>query len=158
MARRDNYNFETQGHFDCAFNWRNKDFALITFGMNSMGAHFNPVSISIVNSESKTTLIWSYNATCAGLYAMYNTVRVCGDETCGFCTQMSQITEQIEAKNGTFKNQLASEDARKLFFPLDKPSSDDPIHFFSWSLGPGRNSELMQMFCITDSLRKSFVI
>ncbi len=111
--------------FDGAFNWCNKGFALIAFGMNSMGAHFNPVSISIVDSESKTSLDWSYNATCAGLYAMYNTVCVCGRETCGFCTQ---ITEQIEAKNSTFKNLLASEDATKMFFPLDKPSSDNPIH------------------------------
>ncbi len=94
LARADNCNFETQGHFDGAFNWCNKDFALIAFEMNSMGAHFNPVSISIVDSESKTSLDWSYNATCDGLYAMHNTARVCGQETCGFCTQ---ITEQIEA-------------------------------------------------------------
>ncbi len=108
MARGDNCNFELQGHFDGAFNWCNKDFALIAFGLNSMGAHYNPVSISLVISESKTSLEWSYNATCAGLYAMYNTARLCGNETCGFCTQ---IKEQTEAKNGTFKNQLASEDA-----------------------------------------------
>jgi hypothetical protein len=61
---------------------------------------------------------------------MYTTAHVCGKETCGFCTQ---IMEQIEAKNCTFKNRLASEDARKLLFPLDKPSSDNPIHFFSWA-------------------------
>jgi hypothetical protein len=64
LARGDHCNFETQGHFDGAFNWYNKDLALIAFGMNSMGAHYNPVSISIVNSESKTSLEWSYNATC----------------------------------------------------------------------------------------------
>ncbi len=58
MARGDDCNFETQGHFDGAFNRCNKDFALIAFGMNSMGAHYNPVSISIANSESKTSLEW----------------------------------------------------------------------------------------------------
>ena len=103
---------------------------MIAFGMNSMGVHYNTVSISIVNLESKTSLEWSYNVTCAGLYAMYNTARACGKETCGFCTQ---ITERIEAKNCTFKNRLASEDATKMFFPLGKPSSDNPIHFFSWA-------------------------
>jgi hypothetical protein len=99
--------------------------------MNSMGAHYNPVSISIVNSESKTSLEWSYNATCAGLYALYNTAKLCGKKTCGFCTQ---IKEQIKDKTGTFRKRLASEDsdAANLFFPLDKPSSDNPIHFFSW--------------------------
>jgi hypothetical protein len=76
MAGEDNCNFETQGHFDGAFNRFNKDFALIAFGMNSMGAHFNPVSISIVNSESKTSLDWSYKATCAGLYDVQHCARV----------------------------------------------------------------------------------
>ncbi len=100
--------------------------------MNSLGAHFNPVSISIVNLESKTSLDWSYTATCqcAGLYAIYKTARLCGNETCGVC---AQITEQIDAKNGTFKNLLASDDARRLVFPLDTPPSDNPIHFFSWA-------------------------
>jgi hypothetical protein len=130
MARADNCGFGTQGHFDGAFNWCNKDFALIAFGMNSMGAHYNPVSISIVNSESKIALDSSYNATCAGLYAMYNTAVLCGKETCGFCTQ---IQEQIEAKNGIFKDRLASDDAKRGFFPLLKPSSDNPMHFFAWA-------------------------
>jgi hypothetical protein len=39
MARADNCGFQTQGHFDGAFNWCNKNFALIAFGMNSMGAN-----------------------------------------------------------------------------------------------------------------------
>jgi hypothetical protein len=77
----------------------NKDFALIAFEMNSMGAHYNPVSTSIVNSESKNALDSSYNATYAGLYATYNTTCLRGNETCGFCTRIQQ---QIEAKNGTF--------------------------------------------------------
>ncbi len=83
-------------------------FALLGFGVNSMGAHYNPVSISIVHLESKTSLDWAYDATCAGLYALYNTAKLCGKETCGFCTQ---IKEQIEDKSGTFKDRLASEDA-----------------------------------------------
>jgi hypothetical protein len=44
--------------------------------MNSMGLHYNPVSISIVDSDTKIALDSSYNATCAGLYAMYNTALV----------------------------------------------------------------------------------
>ncbi len=47
-----------------------------------------------------------------------------------FCTQ---IQEQIEAKNVTFKNRLASEDARRGFFPLLNQSSDNPMHFFAWA-------------------------
>ena len=59
MARAVNAGSQTQGHFDGAFNWCKKDFGLIGFGMNSMGAHFNPVSVSIVNSESKDAIQWS---------------------------------------------------------------------------------------------------
>ncbi len=47
-----------------------------------------------------------------------------------FCTH---IQEQIEAKNVTLKNRLASEDARRGFFPLLKPLSDNPMHFFAWA-------------------------
>jgi hypothetical protein len=69
MARANNGKFQTQGHIDGAFDWcsRDSDFAFPTFGMNSMGAHYNPVSINIINSESKTSLKWSYNATCGSL-------------------------------------------------------------------------------------------
>jgi hypothetical protein len=37
MARANNCSFQTQGHFDSAFNWCNKNLALIALGMNSMG-------------------------------------------------------------------------------------------------------------------------
>jgi hypothetical protein len=72
MARAVNSTCQTQGHLDGAFNWCKKDFALIGFGMNSMGAHFNPLSVSIVNSESKDAISSAYEATCNGLYTLYN--------------------------------------------------------------------------------------
>jgi hypothetical protein len=72
LARAVNSTCQTQGHMDGAFNWCKKDFALLGFGMNSMGAHFNPVSVSIVNSESKEAIASAYQATCNGLYTLYN--------------------------------------------------------------------------------------
>jgi hypothetical protein len=71
---------------DGAFNWCKKDFALLGFGMNSMGAHFNPVSVSIVNSESKEAIKSAYETTCNGLYTLYNSAVLCQDPSCGFCT------------------------------------------------------------------------
>jgi hypothetical protein len=41
MARAKNCKWQAQGHTDGAFNWCGKEIALIGFGMNSMGAHFN---------------------------------------------------------------------------------------------------------------------
>jgi hypothetical protein len=45
-VRANSCKFQTQGHFDGAFNWCNRDLALLAFGMNSTGAHYNPVSIN----------------------------------------------------------------------------------------------------------------
>ncbi len=52
--------------------------------MNSMGAHFNPVSVSIVNSESKEAIKMAFEATCNGLYTLYNTAVLCQDPMCSF--------------------------------------------------------------------------
>ena len=71
-ARSVNCGSQKQGHTYATFNWCGKEIALVGFGMNSMGAHFNPVSISIVNSESKQGIKSSYKATCSGLYTLYN--------------------------------------------------------------------------------------
>ncbi len=49
--------WQMQGHFDGSFNFYDTDFAIIGLGMNSMGAHFNPVFISIVNLESSEVYI-----------------------------------------------------------------------------------------------------
>ena len=131
MARIVNTGGQKQGHFDAAFNWCRKEFVLIGFGMNSMGAHFNPVSMSIANSESKEAIKAAYSATCAGLYSLYNTARLCKNESCGFCTQ---VLEQISEPEGRpWKEQLASDDAANLRYMLDKPSSDHTPQFFSWA-------------------------
>ncbi len=87
MVRSENCGCQKTGHFDGAFNLCKKDFGMIGFGMNSMGAHFNPVSLSIVKSESKEAIIQAYKATCAGLYTLYNLASICDDPSCGFCTQ-----------------------------------------------------------------------
>jgi hypothetical protein len=122
MARAVNCGSQTQGHMDGAFNWCKKDFALIGFGMNSMGAHFNPVSVSIVNSESKQAISAAYDATCNGLYTLYNSAVLCEDSSCGFC---EQIREQVSDDGGTkWKRHLLSDDAANLHYKLEKPSSD----------------------------------
>jgi hypothetical protein len=51
LARAKNCGWQKQGHFDGALNLCSMDFGLIGFGMNSMGAHFNLVSLNIVNTE-----------------------------------------------------------------------------------------------------------
>ncbi len=104
-------------------------FALISSGMNSTGANFKPVSISIVISESRIALDSAYNATCASLYRLFHSARLCGKDRCGFC---AQFLEQIDGHSHIPKKLLALDDARRRFFPLAKPSSDNPIHFFSW--------------------------
>jgi hypothetical protein len=62
LARAENCGCQKQGHFDAAFNWCGKDFGMIGFGMNSMCAHFNRVSLSIVNSESEEAIKSAYTS------------------------------------------------------------------------------------------------
>jgi hypothetical protein len=130
MARAKNCGWQTQGHFDAAFNWCGKDFAMIGFGMNSMGAHFNPVSMSLVNSESKKALSSVYAATCAGLHMLYKDVAIrCENEKCGFC---SGLAEQL-AGNSLWRTHLQSVLAKTDTFVLNKPSSDNCKAFHSFA-------------------------
>jgi len=131
MARAVNAGSQTQGHFDGAFNWCKKDFGLIGFGMNSLGAHFNPVSVSIVNSESKDAMQSAYEATCNGLYTLYNSAVLCQNPKCGFCTQ---VLEQVSGEDGAkWRQHIGSDEAANLHYKLDKPSSDNASSFFSWA-------------------------
>ena len=79
MARAKNIDRQAQGHLDAAFNRCGKVTALIGFSMNSMGAHFNPVSVSIATSESKEGIKNTYKATCFGLYTLFNSARFVSD-------------------------------------------------------------------------------
>lgn len=131
MPRAKNCGWQAQGHTDGAFDWCGKEIALIGFGMNSMGAHFNPVSFSLVNSESKEGIKNSYLATCAGLYTLYNSAVLCQDPECGFCTQVkAQITDQ-KGKATVWQQQLLSEDAQRGHYQLDNPSSDNSCAYFA---------------------------
>jgi hypothetical protein len=58
-----NCRWQTQFHLDGAYNVCKHEFGIIGIGMNSMGAHFNPVSLSIVNSETKASI----TACCQGV-------------------------------------------------------------------------------------------
>ncbi len=60
MARAINCGSQKQGHTDAALTWCGKEVALVGFGMNRMGAHFNPVSVSPVDAESKEGIKNSY--------------------------------------------------------------------------------------------------
>ena len=133
MARAKNCKWQAQGHTDGAFNWCGKEIALIGFGMNSMGAHFNPVSFSIVNSESKEGIENSYKATCGGLYSMYNTATLCSNAECGFCTQIiHQMTNPIEPEKGAeWSRCLLTVDAENSHYQLDNPSSDNSAAYYS---------------------------
>ena len=86
-----------------------------------MGAHFNPVSISIANSESKKGIKSSYEATCSGLYTVYNSASLCSSAECGFC---AQILAQVGESGALWRKQLLSDDAANLHYQLDNPSSD----------------------------------
>ena len=137
IAREKNCGWQAQGHFDAAFNWCGKEIALIGFGMNSMGAHFNPVSVSIANSESKKGIENAYKATCSGLYTVFNDANLCEEVNCDECGSCTQVLEQVSepdpaAQKGSLWNKhLLSIDAGNTHYQLDNPSSDNSKAFFA---------------------------
>ena len=94
-----------------------------------MGSHYNPVSLSIVNNESKAAMTNAWRRTATGLYNMYQQVKICSDDTCGFCRQLS---EQIELPHGKlWRDKLDTPDARAHYFHVDKTGSDHTKSWFS---------------------------
>ncbi len=55
MARAIECGWQTVGHWDGAFNRCNKDFGLLAFGLNRMGAHYNPDVGRTLKSRNFTT-------------------------------------------------------------------------------------------------------
>ena len=97
-----------------------------------MGAHFNPVSLSIVNSESKASITACWEATVKGFYSLYTAVDFCEAAGCVFCTRMKQ-TIMIQGPGASAMRQLlASEHVENGYFHIGKPSSDNCKSFFSF--------------------------
>ena len=58
---------------------------------------------------------------------MYQQVKICSDDTCGFCRRLS---EQIELPHGRlWRAKLDTPDARAHYYHVDQPGSD---HTKSW--------------------------
>jgi hypothetical protein len=127
-ARGINSKWQIFLHSDGAYNWCKKDIGLLAFGLNSMGNHYNPLSISIVNSESIASITTSWRNTVKGLYSLFKEVQICNDDECSFC---SMLREQIEGEEGRpWLQHLESEEGRAGRFPVDKPASDNSKAWF----------------------------
>ena len=95
----------------------------------TMGSHYNPVSISIVNSETALSITTAWRHTSAGLYNLFQEVLICNDDECSFCTILN---EQIQGEEGRpWREHLASDACRAHDFPVDKPASDNSKALFS---------------------------
>jgi hypothetical protein len=133
-AHMTNCGWQKQIHLDGAFNFCVKDFGLVGIGFNRMGAHFNPISLnpislSIVNSESTDAIESSWDASVQGFYSIFNNCRLCSSAGCGFCTQ---VREQ-DKPHMRYSELLLSKDAQDLHYQVDKPSSDSTKEFWSFS-------------------------
>ena len=100
---------------------------MLAFGLNSMGARFNPVTITIANSESRTAYQHSFEAAEAAFFSLYKSTRLCDLEECSFCTTIKE-----QAKGKLLKEYLLSARGLRGEFHIDKPSSDQsaPLHAF----------------------------
>lgn len=127
LARLVNCGWQSVIHVDAAFNLCAKDFGMVGIGCNRMGAHFNPISLSIVNSESAEAIENSWDATIFGFYSLFKNCRLCTSSECGFCTQ---VREQDQKH---MRALLLSKEAAHHHFPVDKPSSDNSKAFWSFA-------------------------
>jgi hypothetical protein len=104
-----------------------KDFGLVGICCNRMGARFNSISLSIVNSESRDAIESSWDASVLGFFNMLNNCRLCASPECGFC---SQVREQDKPH---MRELLLSDDAKRLHYQVDKPSSDCTKQFWRFA-------------------------
>ena len=77
LARAENCGWQKQLHLDGELNGCRNDFGIIRIGMNSMGSLFNPVSLNIMNSESRDAIQNSWNSTVSGLFNLFEQVQLC---------------------------------------------------------------------------------
>ncbi len=64
-----------QGYFDCSFDFCEKRIAKLGFGMGSLGAHFNPVCVAIVNGKTSEAYEWTYRAVTETLYTAFDLIK-----------------------------------------------------------------------------------
>jgi hypothetical protein len=130
MARAKNCGWQIQGHFDGSFKFCQKEFAMLGFGMNSLGAHCNSVCVAIVNGETAEAYQWTYRAVVDALYLKYRLLKPqhCKFEECLACSL------QLEHDRGQFRilrNNMKEVAIKR--FPLDKPSSDNSGAFIKFA-------------------------
>jgi hypothetical protein len=63
-----------QGHFHGSFNFCEKHFAMLGFGMGSLCAHFNPGCVEIVNCKTEAYQ-WTYKAVTETLCKAYDLIK-----------------------------------------------------------------------------------
>jgi hypothetical protein len=126
LARAKNTKREIQGHFDGSFGYSKKDFCFVGFGVNRLGAHYNAVSISICNSESKEALQYCFRSTVSGLYQVFRDMQRCRNVECVTCAIVR------EADVGEFLQHRKSEAGLRNEFPI-VPSSDNSPQFFAFA-------------------------
>ena len=126
LARAKNTKREIQAHFDGSFGYCVKDFCFIGLGVNRLGAHFNPVSFSISNTESKDGIQSAFRASVSGAYQVFRDIKRCEHPECITCLMIKQ------ADVGEFLQHRKSEEGLRNEFPV-VPSSDNTHQVFSFA-------------------------
>jgi hypothetical protein len=132
MDRSKNCGWQLRGHFG-SFNFCEKSIAMLgfgTFGMGSLGAHFNPVCFAIANGETAEAYEWTHRAVTESLYSDFDLIRPCVGPVCGH-ELCHLIKEEDRGAFNTLRRNMKSESVKR--FPLDKPSSDNSGSFLKFA-------------------------
>ena len=143
MARAEQCGWPTQLHLDGLFNVCSKDFGVLGFGMNSMGAKLNAVSFSLAGAESADMIDQAYECSVLVLHKLYEPPptgpKLCADPKCGFCSMLKHHN------SGRWKTFLESDAGKAKKFEVKKPSSDNTNTFFGWGKRKfGKQTKILQ--------------
>ena len=92
---------------------------MLAFGGNSMGAHFNHVTLTTANLESRTAYQHCFEAAEVAFFNLYKSTRICTKEDCSFCNANKE-----QAGGNLLKEYLKSLNAQRDYYHIDKRSSD----------------------------------
>ena len=111
--------WEVQLQADGSFNFCDRKFGLLSFGVNSLNAKFRQVAISMVPSEHSSAFITTFNGIENGFFRLCDMCLCPAETTCKVCEEVRDIVQNPKVKQAIRLRKL----------PIVKASCDNSTSF-----------------------------
>ena len=111
--------WEVQLQADGSFNFCDRKFGLLSFGVNSLNEKFQQVTISLVPSEHNTAFSTTYNGIENGFFKLCDMQLCPAEKDCKVCEEVRDIVQ----------NPLVTQAIRRRKIPVVKASCDNSTSF-----------------------------